>query len=285
MPTCPACAEQIPSGVATCPHCGVGVHDSAPRDVSSNRGRKPWSTTIIIAVVGVVVGGILLLCCGFFTLPALLLPAVQQAREAARRTQCLNNLKQIGLALQNYHDVYSTFPPAYMADAAGKPMHSWRVLILPFLGEEQLYSEYDFSEPWDGPNNSRLLARMPHVYVCPSDPTGGGNTNTAYAGVFGEPCVFRGAFAVRLADITDGTANTLLVGEADQAGIPWMKPEDIDVTKHPNLGDSGGFSSHHAGGVNFVLCDGSARFIPLDVNAETLKAIFTRNGNEIPGSF
>jgi prepilin-type processing-associated H-X9-DG protein len=232
-----------------------------------------------------VLGGVLLVCCGGLVLPGLMLPAVQQAREAARRTQCMNNLKQIGLALHNYHDVYNTFPPGYVADDSGKPLHSWRVLILPYLGESQLYSEYDFSEPWDGPNNSRLLTRMPRVYVCPSDPTGGGNTTTAYAGVFGEQCAFRGAFPVRIADITDGASNTLLVGEADKAGIPWMKPEDIDVTKHPSLGDGDGFSSYHVGGVNFLLCDGSVRFISLDVNAETLKAIFTRSGNDVPGDF
>jgi prepilin-type processing-associated H-X9-DG protein len=277
MPTCPACAEEISAGVTTCPHCGVAVHDFAP-----GSGKKPSSAS----AVWIIVGGALfamVLCVGVLT--ALLLPAIQAAREAARRTQCMNNLKQIGLALHMYHDKYNTFPPAYVADASGKPMHSWRVLILPFLEQQGLYSEYDFTEPWDGPNNSRLLARMPAVYACPSHSSTGPDTNTAYAGVFGEQCVFTGRSPVRMTEITDGTSNTLLVGEVTGAAIPWMKPDDIDITKHPSLGDRDGFSGEHRGGVNFLLCDGSVRFLALTINPQTLKALFTRSGNEVPGAF
>jgi prepilin-type processing-associated H-X9-DG protein len=210
---------------------------------------------------------------------------VQQAREAARRTQCKNNLRQIGLALYNYNEVYGTFPPAYVADAAGKPMHSWRVLILPYIDELPLYQQYHFDEPWDGPNNSRLMSRMPRLYACPSDPNPGSGTNTAYAGVFGEKCVFRGGLPVRISEITDGASNTLLVGEAAGAGIPWMKPDDIDFAKHSSLGDSAGFSSHHQRGVIFLFCDGAVKFIASDVNPATLQGASTRNGDEMPGNF
>ena len=75
--------------------------------------------------------------------------------------QCSNSLKNISLALQNYHDTYRTFPAAYVPDKDGEPMHSWRVLILPYIEERNLYDKYDFTEPWDGPNNSKLLADMP----------------------------------------------------------------------------------------------------------------------------
>jgi type II secretory pathway pseudopilin PulG len=227
--------------------------------------------------------GVLVICGGI--LAALLLPAVQSAREAARRTQCMNNLKQIGLALHTYHDEYNTFPPAYVADAGGKPMHSWRVLILPYLEERALYNEYDFSEPWDGPNNSRLLARMPRVFACPSDSSSTASTTTDYAGVLGEHCVFRGTQPVRMADISDGTSNTLLVGEAAGARIPWMKPADINIDQHPALGDPDGFSGNHAGGVNFLHCDAAVRFISLSINPQTLTALFTRDGNEVTGSY
>jgi prepilin-type processing-associated H-X9-DG protein len=235
-------------------------------------------------IVGVVVVG-LVLCVGVLT--ALLLPAVQQAREAARRTQCKNNLKQIGLALHNYHDTYGTFPPAYLADASGKPMHSWRVLILPFLGEAALHSEYKYSEPWDGPSNSRLLARMPRVFACPSQPNSNGpvGTTTAYAAVFGNECVFRGAEPVRIMDVTDGASMTVIVGEVDSVNIPWMKPDDVDITKHPALGDPAGFSSKHTGGVHVLMCDGSVRFVALTVSPQTLNAIFTRAGGEPAGGF
>src|SRR5262249_10862652 len=156
---------------------------------------------------------------------------------------------------------FGSFPPAYLADASGKPMHSWRVLILPFIDQQALYREYNFSEPWDGPNNSRLLTRMPPVYACVSDPHSG-TTNTAYAAVFGQQCVFRGFEPVKIMDITDGASNTLLVAEASKAGIPWMKPEDIDIAKHPSIGDDSGFSSYHIGGINALMCDGAVRYIP-----------------------
>src|SRR4029079_16994916 len=108
MPACPACAEETAPGVAACPHCGISLDDYSPAGGSSG-GRKKSGLTVVWIVVGVVV----------FSMPlcvaariALLLPAIQQAREAARRTQCMNNLKQIGIALHMYHDQYNTFPPA-----------------------------------------------------------------------------------------------------------------------------------------------------------------------------
>jgi prepilin-type processing-associated H-X9-DG protein len=238
---------------------------------------------MIVLIVLACSFGFLVVCGG--VLAALLLPAVQQAREAARRSQCKSNLKQIGLALHNYADTYGAFPPAYVADASGKPMHSWRVLILPYIDQAPLYNQYNFSEPWDGPTNSRLLSQMPPLYACPSHAGAAGGTSTAYAAAFGELCVFRGSEPVAIKDITDGTSNTLLIVEADGAGIPWMKPDDVDVTKHPTLGDRDGFSSSHPGGVHALMGDGSVRFISQSINAQTLKALFTRNGGEVVGSF
>ncbi|MDH3719020.1 MAG: DUF1559 domain-containing protein, partial [Planctomycetota bacterium] len=98
-------------------------------------------------------------------LVTLLLPVVQSCRESASRVQCMNNLKQIALALHQYHDQYGSFPPAYVAGPDGKPWHSWRVLILPFIEAEPLYAMYNFDEPWDGPNNRKLAAAAPHIPV------------------------------------------------------------------------------------------------------------------------
>jgi prepilin-type processing-associated H-X9-DG protein len=253
------------------------------QDAGCGAGRRNTSMLLIVGLIIAGGLGVLAICVG---LPAgLLVPAVQQAREAARRTQCMNNLKQIGLALLNYHDQNGAFPPAFVPDKDGKPMHSWRVLILPYLDQAELYKEYKFDEPWDGPSNSRLLARMPPVYSCPSHVTSGVNTNTSYAGVFGEHCVFRGSGPVKFTAITDGTSNTLLVGEVAKSNIPWMKPEDIDVTMHATIGPAGGFGSDHVGGASFLMCDGSVRFLPTGINPQTLQALFTRDGNEVPGDF
>jgi hypothetical protein len=277
MPTCPACVEPIPVGVSTCPHCGTNIQEYGSGEAEV-RGPRKSSSGLIIGLVIAGVVGFLIVCLGAPI--ALMLPAVQQGREAARRAQCKNNLKQIGLALHNYHEVHGAFPPAYIPDANGKPMHSWRVLILPQLGEDGLYNEYNFSEPWDGPNNSRLMSRMPNVFACPSQVGSPGNSSTAYAGIFGEHCVFRGAQPVGMKDIPDGTSNTILVGEASEALIPWMKPDDVDVKLHPTIGDKLGLSSHHVGGIHVLLADGSVRFLSQNINIQTLEALFTRDGNE-----
>ncbi len=281
MATCPACAEEIPANVTTCPHCGINVNEHGSGGAPGGK-RNSSKTMIIVGILGGVFA-VILVCGGI--LAALLLPAVQQAREAARRSQCKNNLKQIGLALHNYHDVYGTFPPAFVADENGKPMHSWRVLILPFIDEAGLYSEYKFSEPWDGPNNRLLLDRMPRTYSCPSHINTGLTTNTSYAGVFGEHCVFRGAAPIAIHDITDGTSNTIMVGEASHASIPWMKPDDVDILVHGAIGDANGFSSDHTGGVHVLMCDGAVRFLSQSINADMLKALFTRDGNEVIAPF
>jgi prepilin-type processing-associated H-X9-DG protein len=225
-----------------------------------------------------------LVVCGGIGL-VFLYPAVSTPREAPRRSQCKNNLKQIGLALHNYHDVYGSFPPAYVADATGKPMHSWRVLILPFLDQEPLYREYDLSEPWDGPNNSRLLDRMPPVYSCPSRAGPSGSTNTSYVAPFGEHCIFRGSEPVKFSAVLDGLSNTLMVGESAGANIPWMKPEDVDIAAHPSLGDSAGFSSDHSGGVHFLMGDGAVRFIALTIAPQTYQALLTRDGGEVVADY
>jgi prepilin-type processing-associated H-X9-DG protein len=281
MKTCPACAERIAADMATCPHCGISIFEYSQGEARGSGQRK----TPALLIVGLIIAGGMgfLMCAG--VLVALLLPAMQQAREAARRSQCKNNLKQIGLALHNYHETYNAFPPAFVADKDGKPMHSWRVLILPYLGEQSLYNEYNFAEPWDGPGNRELLARIPQVYVCPSRLAAIPKTNTAYAGVLGEHCAFRGSQPVRMAEITDGRSNTLIVGEATNSSIPWMKPEDIDITTHPALGAAGGFSSHHPGGAHFLMCDGAVRYLSQSIAQQTLDALYTRDGNEQVGNF
>lgn len=280
MKTCPACAEIISERDTVCPYCGVSVHDFAPSGPGpAGDGKKTSNATVVLIAVSMV--GILM-CAGFV---ALLLPAVQQAREAARRVQCQNHLKQIGLALHNYHDAFNTFPPAYVADEDGKPMHSWRVLILPYLDEPALYAQYDFTQPWDGPNNSRILNSRPQVYSCPSQAQGDG-TSTAYAATFGASCIFRGSEPVSIREITDGTSSTLLVAEADGAKIPWTAPRDVNVDElgAAVLGPTG-ISSLHRGGFHALLADGSVRLISGTINLSTLQALFTRAGGEVVGEY
>ncbi len=153
-----------------------------------------------------------------------LVPAVRVARPAAHQMACANNMKQIGLALHNYHEVYRSFPPAITYDATGKPMHSWRVLILPWIEGRQLYDAYSMDEPWDGPNNSKLLSRIPPVFVCPAT-SNRSNFTTKYCVVIGEKTLFPPYGSRSFKDIRDGTSNTIAVVE-QTSGIPWMAPLD-----------------------------------------------------------
>ena len=124
--------------------------------------------TLIVVIVLAVCGLLFLPCIGVMV--GLMLPAVQSAREGARRVSCSTNLKQIGLAIHNYHSVYGSLPPAYTIDEQGQPLHSWRTLILPFMGEEgqAIYEQIDLTRPWDDPVNLRFLDTPPAVYSCPS---------------------------------------------------------------------------------------------------------------------
>jgi len=225
------------------------------------------------------------LVAGLILLGALLLPAIDRGiPRAAHRTQCRNNLKQIAIALHNYHDVFGTFPPAYVSDEQGRPMHSWRVLLLPYIdsndmSEKQLFEDFDFSEPWDGPNNIKLLEKCPHIYACPSsdehDPT-----LTDYAAIVGDECVFRGPQPVSITEITDGTSNTGMVSEVSHARIRWTEPRDISLGAFSGIGQPEGFSSDHDGGVFLLRVDGSVKFLSEEEPLEKVRAIMTRNGGE-----
>jgi type II secretory pathway pseudopilin PulG len=212
-------------------------------------------------------------------LVALLLPAVQQAREAARRNQAMNQLKEICLAMQNYHGVFKKFPPAAVGDAKDKPLLSWRVKILPYLGEEALYNEFHLDEPWDSEHNKPLLEKMPAVY---KDPRFGDRGNrTVYLVPTGEEMVFFNNVGANMKTITDGTSKTILAVEADpEKAVPWTKPDDLKIDpKEPGAG----LSNLH-GLYLVVAVDGSVHVVPSDIDSQTLWALFTRAGRE-PDAF
>jgi prepilin-type N-terminal cleavage/methylation domain-containing protein len=306
--------------------------------VSCFRSRRAFTLVellVVIAIIGVLV--------------ALLLPAIQAAREAARRSQCSNNLKQMGLAMHNYHDTYNSFPAgAWVFNAAGTaPTPSttdctdthgrrapWSVVILPFMELQSLYEMSDMTAqfvcsnaeaPTTGPNREVWRTRVA-TYQCPSFPARSNpNNHSNYYGVMGggpdalSYCVTNnpgrrfwrnGALyqnsSIRMADLTDGTANTFLVGEqryqlldggrSDNHWLGWASTNRSDpggvtgtlaAAQLPiNIFDGHGdtfdttfgalptgqglhqrsFGSYHPGGCHFVMADGTVRFLTENID-------------------
>ena len=204
---------------------------------------------------------------------ALTVPAVMQARAAARRSVAKNNIKQIMLALHNYHDRYGHFPPAVVTGPDGKTPHSWRVELLPYLDQQALYDQYRMNEPWDSEHNRKIAETAVPVFQNPGSKK---PANSAYFAVVGDGTAFGNKQGVSFKDITDGTSNTIAIVEADR-DIPWTKPEDItyDGKKLPKFG---GF---HQGGYNVGICDGSVKFISEQINKETLKFLLLIADGEV----
>lgn len=226
---------------------------------------------------------------------ALLLPAVQSARPAARRNQCANNLKQIALALLMYESAVRTMPPAYIADANGKPTHSWRVLILPYLSQQTLFGKYNFNEPWNGPNNSKLTAQAPDVYRCPGheDDADQNPLETNYIAIVGPGSVFPGAAGSPIRAISDGTSKTITVIEASGLGVNWMEPRDLTIDEavellttkprsgHRTIEDGVFTTTYYETSERYVaFVDGHVEWVSPLADEEIARALLTAAGGE-----
>jgi prepilin-type N-terminal cleavage/methylation domain-containing protein len=306
--------------------------------MKQSRGFTLVELLVVIAIIGILVG--------------LLLPAVQAAREAARRMQCSNNLKQLGLALHNYESSFKTFPPSGIDSNS----MSWAVMVLPFVEQGNLYNQFNFTAgAWNSHNRIAVVkgALIPSLQ-CPSappdsvfsafnttltnlslnesdvrtshyhgvlGPTGPNavNNNQPYT-VIGNPALDFGVVATQgalgaarvrtatntvpernpIGAITDGTSNTLLIGEFAWRNYQFWRPFtrgwfsdsrgtllylSKNVTYPINSGFSlkwndGSFGSMHTGGAQFVRADGSVAFVSQSIDMATYRAVASRNGGE-----
>jgi hypothetical protein len=183
------------------------------------------------------------------------------------------------LAVANYHETYKCYPPPFIADANGKPMHSWRVLLLPYLERNDIYKQYRFDEPWDGPNNRKLADQIPTQYVLHGCAKAG-NVTTNYLRVVGDETASPADRVLTQQDIKDGRSNTLFIVENVDSGIHWMEPRDLDF-------DSMSFTISERGGISSwleppaALClDGTVKSIPPQTPADVVRALLTRAGSE-----
>jgi RNA polymerase sigma factor (sigma-70 family) len=187
------------------------------------------------------------------------------------RGQSARNLLKIGLALHEYHEAHRRLPAAAIYGKRGKALLSWRVALLPFLGEETLYNQFKLDEPWDSPHNKKLLEQMPEVYA----PVGGVKTKHEHATFYrvftGEGTVFEGKEGVKFEAITDGLPATILAVEAGEA-VPWTKPEELPYDGNP-LPKLGGLFRD---GFFILVGDGSVRFVSRRFHEETFRRAITR---------
>ena len=192
-----------------------------------------------------VVGDRLTLTLDDAALTAVLRQLIPKAAQASDRVRSENNLKQLALAALNYQDAFRKFPANATHDKKGNALLSWRVQLLPYLGEEKLYKEFHLDEPWDGEHNKKLIARMPAVFRSPTSPKLAADGKTTYLAPVGDATMFPDGRGVRIAEVTDGTSNTILFVDAaddsavvvDEAGRPGLRPEGAD--ERPRLPLSG----------------------------------------------
>jgi hypothetical protein len=262
---CPMCGATIALASGKCPSCGEML--------AVAHTPKKWATGLFTGLTVLGIGTVVV---------ALMLPGVRRAREPARRSQCRNNLKQIGLALHNYEADYHALPPAYTVDADGKPLHSWRTLILPYLDQRRLYETIDLSKPWDDRANAEAGKTGVWAYHCPSDP--GPPNHTTYLACVGSNACFRPAEPRLISEITDGLAQTLMIMEVPlERSVLWMSPNDADEAFVMSIGSESKLV--HAGGMHAALCDGSVRFLSVTIPAATRRALISVAGRDRVGDF
>lgn len=206
-----------------------------------------------------------------------------QASAAPDQTEAENDLKQIGLALANYYSTYQQFPPAYYINEAGDATVSWRVLILPFLGEADLYQQFDLEKPWDDSIHLPLLDQMPEVFRGVAHKKN--SIFTGYAGVFGPNQAFQDGDldndGLRFRDFTDGLSFSFMAGAVGkQVEIPWSAPGDVMFGEPAELGDKRGFDGK-GNSVPMLFADGSVQLLSDRTPSAMVAAYSTINGREV----
>jgi len=259
----------------------------------SSRGVTLVELLVVLAIVGL--------------LAALLLPAVQMVREAARRMTCLNHLRQMGVAMHAYHEHWASFPPGGvewrpLPSMTEKKQLAWSVFLLPYLDAGNVYAQLDVNAAFDSPRNAEAAAHVFEVYLCPStprrEPRAEGRGACDYGGIFGERIsgpnqppkgmmLYDRPIALRM--ILDGATYTLAISEdSGFADGQWINGRNIfdqafAINSAPPFEND--IRSEHPGGANGLMADGSARFLSQRMDLSTLAAICTREGGEVVGDF
>lgn len=224
------------------------------------------------------------------------LPDFLEGREQARRAICNNGIRQIVAALHVDAMAKRRLPQAIIRDSQGRPLHSWRVSLLPHIDENSIYEAYDWSQPWNGTMNRGIVAKPIDILECPSDPSANLNTpRTNYFAIVGLKTAWPEDRGHALSEITDGLGETILLLEAVGLNIAWGEPRDLTfdeavvLLSDPTSGQavheghqSPGFSFYREGipGVHAAFADGAVRFLPVPLPEEMAKALLTANAGD-----
>jgi prepilin-type processing-associated H-X9-DG protein len=196
-------------------------------------------------------------------------------------------MKQIMLGFHNYHDKYGCFPPTYTVDESGKPLHSWRVLILPYIEQNSLYEKIRLDESWDSEHNRQFHSEAPSIFRCPSAgdlreaPAVPAPAGSFYSVIDGEEAVFLGSQTKSMPE-EKKSSNTIFLVER-RMPVNWMDPSREITFETACKGinaDAMGISSYHPGGVNTAYGDGSVQFLPDTTNSDTWHEMLMLNKKE-----
>lgn len=287
---CPHCqlrtevANRFAGMSGNCVACGKPI--KVPSDeppAAKSPVQRDWSTTgtLLLATAILVAGGAIIAAFTFFAISPQVAPFSPGSSQA--RT-CAKNMGLIADAISAYVADHGSYPPAYSVDATGKPLHSWRVLILPYLGYPQLYSQIDLTRPWDSPENAALAAQMPREYRCPADQDLNA-VETSYLGICGtgHQCFFEQDHPRLKSELTDGAALTVMITEATGMGIHWMQPRDLDAAEFVGWNNSsyrGAGSMHPDLRFLVITADGKVWSLSPSASSEELRALVTIAGRE-----
>jgi hypothetical protein len=208
-------------------------------------------------------------------------PLLANLLKFSEESEAAKQMEQLVRASQKHLDANGTFPAAATCDKQGKPLLSWRVRLLPYLGEEKLYKEFHLDEPWDSEHNKKLIEKMPAVFRSTGDPKLAADGKTTFLAPLGDDTMFPPGRGVRIGEVTDGTANTILFVQADDDwAVEWTKPQDLEYdAKDPMKG----LGNRYDGGFMAAFASGDVHFLPRSITKDTLRALFTRSGGEAPG--
>jgi hypothetical protein len=207
-------------------------------------------------------------------LPGLLQGQIKGIDDKAKSA---DNLKQLALAMHNYHDAHGSFPAAAIYSKDGKPLLSWRVAILPFIDQDRLHKQFKLDEPWDSAHNKALLSQMPRIFAAPVRGAAAMRERTHYQVFVGKGTVFDGTKGRSISEITFGTSNTLLIVEAKNP-VPWTKPEDLPFDPRKPLPELGGL---FADGFHVTMCNGAVRFFARTIKEDMIRAMIPRGAGAI----